>query len=459
VSSRRKARRRPRRTSKWTRRHVERLLWRAGFGGRPSEVDYWARRSRRQLIDWLIKGGRGPHGTARMVGRAPTTQDGPLDPVNHWGHDALWWLDRMVRSQRPLVEKLTLFWHDHFATRDQEVPLMLAQNQTLRAHALGSFDELLQAITQDTAMSMWLSLANSSKRAPNENFARELMELFTLGHGAGYTETDVQEAARALTGFWLRRDEAGIYQVYYDPARHDDGVKTVLGRTGTLAWPDVLDACVSHPAHAPFLVSKLWAFFVAEPLDDRTRDTLVGVYTGSGRRIAPLVRAILEHPALYAGLDRPTLVKWPAVYVAGLLRQVGRTIDVLDWAWLLEQMGQKLFWPPSVAGWDTGPDWMSTSTMRARFVAASTICGARPVAVKPRSSGTHWTAAQHLERARRATGRPFTTPATDRRLRRLAAELLASEPRRNGRVQPYVADLTQSALRHLLLSGPDNQLC
>ena len=115
-----------------------------------------------------------------MVGPAPRANGKPLDPVNEWGHDMLWWLDKMVRSQRPLQEKLTLFWHDHFATRDQDAPLMLAQNRKLRQHALGTFPELLRTVTTDPAMQSFLSLVDSDKREPNENYARELMELFTL---------------------------------------------------------------------------------------------------------------------------------------------------------------------------------------------------------------------------------------------------------------------------------------
>ncbi|HMI68821.1 MAG TPA: DUF1800 family protein, partial [Solirubrobacteraceae bacterium] len=189
-----------RRGSRWTRAHAERLLWRAGFGATPKEIDFWADRSRERAIDWLVHGGRGPHGTQRMVGPAPRVNGKPLDPINEWGHDMLWWLDKMVRSQRPLQEKLTLFWHDHFATRDEDAPLMLAQNRKLRQHALGTFPALLSAVTTDPAMQAFLSLVDSDKSDPNENYARELMELFTLGVTGGYTEHDVREAARALTG-------------------------------------------------------------------------------------------------------------------------------------------------------------------------------------------------------------------------------------------------------------------
>ena len=235
-----------RRSRGWSRAHAERLLWRAGFGARPKEIEFWAQRSRERTIDWLIRGGAGPHGTRRMVGPAPRANGKPLDPVNEWGHDMLWWLDKMVRSQRPLQEKLTLFWHDHFATRDQDAPLMLAQNRKLRQHALGTFPELLRAVTTDPAMQAFLSLVDSDKRDPNENYARELMELFTLGVTGGYTERDVREAARALTGFKGNWHDGRPLTISYDPERHDDGAKQLLGHRGRLDWQDVLRLVVGH---------------------------------------------------------------------------------------------------------------------------------------------------------------------------------------------------------------------
>src|SRR5918997_33012 len=189
---RRRARRRP---DGWTERHVRRLFWRAGFGATPREAAHWSRRGKAATIRWLLNGGPAP--VPRIA--KPRTEEGPLDPLNEWSHDALWWLDRMVSSPRPLQEKLTLFWHDHFATTEQDTPLMLAQNRTLRRHALGRFPALLEAVTRDQAMLLFLSLAGSSKDAPNENYARELMELFTLGRG--YRERDIRQASRALTGF------------------------------------------------------------------------------------------------------------------------------------------------------------------------------------------------------------------------------------------------------------------
>jgi uncharacterized protein (DUF1800 family) len=451
--------RRRRRRAGWSRAHAHRLLWRAGFGGRPQEIDFWAARGRQATIDWLVHGGAGPHGRRAMVGPRPTTGKGGLDPVNEWGHDVLWWLDRMVRSQRPLQERMTLFWHDHFATRDQDPPLMLAQNRMLRTHALGSFRALLRAVTRDPAMQAFLSLVDSDRHKPNENYARELMELFTLGVGGGYSERDVREAARALTGFKGDRREGRPLRVAYDPERHDPGVKRLLGRRGRFDWRDTLDLCVDHRAHAPFLVGKLWASFIPEPPDTATRRALARAYVRSVHRIAPVVRAILDDPALYADLSSPTFVKPPIVHLAGMLRQVGRGVDTDSWAWLSGQMGQTLFAPPSVAGWDAGAAWMSTATMRARFLVATYICSEAPVKVAEGSADEAWTPEQHVEHARTATGRPWTSPSTDRELLTLARRFLSEGGRPGRPLQSWQAEVTQSALRHLLLAGPEAHLC
>src|ERR687888_1124208 len=307
-------------SSRWTDAHVRRLFWRAGFGATTKEANHFAKKGRKATLDWVLNGGKGPS----MIGPTPKVDGHTLDPTNEWGHDVLWWLDRMVRSQRPLVEKMTLFWHDHFATRDQETPLMLRQNKMLRGRALGPFAGLLRAVTLDPAMQLFLSLADSDKEAPNENYARELMELFTLG--SGYSERDIREAARALTGFRSRWTDSGFGGIHYDPTAHDAGVKRIFGKRGRFDWKDVLDLVCAHRAHAPFLVGNLWSFFVDAPLDRATKRRLVRVYRRSGLRIKPVVAEILGHPALYRDLDAPSMVKSPVVYLAGMLRTTGQGI-------------------------------------------------------------------------------------------------------------------------------------
>jgi uncharacterized protein (DUF1800 family) len=425
---------------------VRRVFWRAGFGATPREARHWARRGKAATIRWLLNGGPSP--APRM--RAPRVDGHRLNPENVWGHDVLWWLDRMVRSRHPLQEKLTLFWHDHFATTDQDTPLMLAQNRTLRRHAFGRFPAMLEAVTRDPAMLLFLSLANSDKEAPNENYARELMELFTLGRG--YSERDVRQAARALTGFRADWRDDGSVRTSYDREYHDAGPKRVLGKVGRFDWKDVLDLCVRHPAHAPFMVERLWEFFVGTPVPRSTRARLARVYRSSGLRIRPVVGEILAHPALYRNLDAPTMVKSPVVFVAGTLRSTGQGIDRDSWTWMLQAMGQYPFRPPSVAGWEWGPSWLSSNSMRMRFDFANYMLDTARVGVKDGSTPLSLSPRQAVARARRAVGEPWTSTRTDRELLRVARRVLADEDREER------GDMCQRVLRHLLISGPDAQV-
>jgi len=454
-ASARRRRRRRRRRRGWSEAHVRRLFWRAGFGATPREARHWARRGKARTIRWLLHGGRAPIpriGPPRVDGRA-------LDPENEWGHDVLWWLDRMVRSPRPLQEKLTLFWHDHFATSEQDTPLMVAQNRMFRRHALGSFPALLRDVTSDPAMLLFLSLADSDKEAPNENYARELMELFTLGRG--YTERDIREAARALTGFRADWDTDGPPRTYYDSEGHDGGSKRVLGRRGSFDWQDVLRLSVAHSAHAPFMVEKLWDYFVGAQIARGTRADLARTYRRSGHRIKPVVGRILAHPALYRNLDAPGMVKSPVVLVAGFLRAAGQSIDRDSWAWLLDGMGQYPFHPPSVAGWDWGGAWLSSNAMHVRFEAANYLMETRSLRVPEDATPPGLSPAEAVARARRAVGDPWTSARTDAELLRVARRLLTERKLPEGEWRQPIrqrADMCQRVLRQLLLCGPDAQV-
>jgi uncharacterized protein (DUF1800 family) len=307
-------------------------------------------------------------------------------------------------------------------------------------------------------MQLFLSLADSTKEAPNENYARELMELFTLGRG--YTERDVREAARALTGFRARWTDDGFKGIWFDRTAHDRGVKRILGKRGRFGWRDVLRIVTSNGHHPPFLVDKLWSYFVSVPIDARTRRALVRRYRRSGLRIKPVVESILRHPALYADLDRPDMVKAPVVFLAGAIRTVGGGIQRDSWPWLLEMMGQYPFDPPSVAGWDWGPAWLSTNTVHARFRAITYLMvDGGPLAVPdgaaPERGGPP---ADAIARARAATGDPWTSPETDAALQRMAENWYADfKPTQTWGWQTR-SDQRERALRHLLMSGPDAQL-
>ena len=451
-------RKRPRRKRKppWTESHVRRLFWRAGFGATGDEARRWAGRGRRATLKWVMAG----DGPAALKGPEPSADGKPLDPNNVSGHHVLWWLDRMVRSTRPLEEKMTLFWHDHFATRDIEQPLMLRQNDLFRRRGMGSFDELLNEMTVDPALAQFLSLLGSHKRAPNENFARELMELFTIG--TGYTEDDVREASRALTGLVGVYDNGRLTGVKFDGSRWDPGEKTIFGKRGAFKYADVVRLCVEHPGHPGFLVGKLWDFFIPTPIPDATRKKLAAAYSGSGRQIAPVLARILEHPHLYADLDRPSQVKWPAVFLAGQLRATGAPVARAAWPYYLSSMGQSLFSPPSVAGWDWNQHWLSSNAIRARFVGANELLkDGGPLHVKAGSVDPGLSVADHLGRAIAATGEPKVSRSTRLVLERmLAASLSAPDAsHKDEKVRRRHAEFTQRAARHLLVSGPENQVC
>jgi uncharacterized protein (DUF1800 family) len=221
-----------------------------------------------------------------------------------------------VRSNQPLVERLTLIWHDWFATSNAGVgsqKWMLTQNSLFRKHTLGNFESLLIAVTHDPAMLIWLNGRDNTKWSPNENYARELMEIFTLGAGSGYTEDDVREQARALTGWrndW--KDGVGDVNFRYDSTRHDNGAKVVFGKSGNFGWKDACRLCVQHPPHVTYFVRRLWSYFVPTPPPAATESALKALYKRSGHEIAPVVGAILRHPRFYTG---PAMLKPPVVQV------------------------------------------------------------------------------------------------------------------------------------------------
>jgi hypothetical protein len=344
---------------------ARRLLQRAGFGPVPGEAEQLASLGLMGAVQSLTR----PSGPALLSGPAPRDDDGnPLAPADAWGHDHLWWLDRMIRTSQPLVERMALIFHDWFATSNANVSKaqqMIDQSNLFRNRCFGSFLDLFKAVTIDPAMLQWLNGNENRKKAPNENYAREMMELFSLGADRGaYSEDDIREAARALTGWsndWS--SELGSYNFRFDPTRHDTGSKTVFGKTGTWGWEDACRLCVEHPLHASFFVEKLWSYFVPTPPPPATLAKLVETYTNSGWQIRPVLEAILVSPDFHEG---PPMVKPPVVHLAGMLRALGRPIDTEAWVWLCDQAGQQLFWPPNVSGWDDSR-WLDTSRMRARW--------------------------------------------------------------------------------------------
>ncbi|HEV3001012.1 MAG TPA: DUF1800 domain-containing protein [Solirubrobacteraceae bacterium] len=440
------------------RRQAERLLWRAGFGPRPGDADRLAALGLRGAVESLTR----PQGQATLTGPEPRDADGnPIDPLNVWGHDHVWWLDRMVRGDQPLVERMALIWHDWFATSQSDVgdaPMMLAQNALFRTHGLGSFHTLALEVTRDPAMLVFLNGIDNRRGRPNENYARELMELFTLGADRGaYTETDVRELARALTGW--RADwsdaEGRLVDFRFEPYRHDTGTKslwagTAHARSGTFGWEDAVRLCLEHPMHAEFFVRKLWSYFVPTPPPDGTRAQLEQLYVSSGFQIRPVVEAILTHPDLYA--PSAPLVKPPVVYAAGLLRLRGRAIETDSWAWLGSLSGQQLFHPPNVSGWnDNG--WLDTSTVRGRWLLGYYVL--RPEYVRGSGYSATETAAEAVDEALAFWDRPSLTAETVAELLRFAEASIP--PGLPSWEQSHLRAYRMNALRHLVAASPDFQ--
>ncbi len=289
------------------------------------------------------------------------------------------------------------------------------------------------------------------KSYPNENFAREMMELFSLGADRGaYTETDIREQARALTGWTFEESNArGTYGFHVEPRRHDSGRKTVFGRTGDWNWADAVRLCVENPYHPSFFVTKLWSYFVGSAPSPAIRDGLVRTYLSTHHGIRSVLGEILMSPDFYEG---PPMVKPPVVHLASMLRAVGRGIDTTAWIELCEEAGQLLFWPPNVSGWDD-TRWLDTARMRARWnIVDEVIAGIAYDHFGDPYSETE-TAEEAVGRALAAWGSPEVRPAHRAELLDFAARtegLIAA----SGAPGPY-RGLRQNALLQLIGVSPD----
>lgn len=277
-----------------------------------------------------------------------------------------WWLKEMATTPSPLTERMTLFWHSHFVSAQPKVrwaQLMYRQNVLLRRNALGRFDVLLHAVAKDPAMLVYLDSALNRRGAPNENFAREAMELFTLGEGR-YSEADIKEAARAFTG-WSFDPETSEF--VFRRLAHDSGQKTVLGRSGALDGDAVLDILLAQPSTAEFIVAKLWREFVSPTPDPARVRPIAEQFRGSGWRIDAALRALLLQPEVIQRSEDNAIVKSPVELVVGLLRQSGGDLAApVAAAVAVAGMGQNLFAPPNVRGWPGNEAWINTTTLLAR---------------------------------------------------------------------------------------------
>lgn len=358
----------------FTRRHAAHLLRRAGFGGTAAEVAALAARGPEGAVDSLL------HPAQPDVAFADFPDTTALyDPKRRYFTAQAWWIDRMLRTRHPLVEKMALFWHGHFATSMSKVPpaLMVEQIDLFCAQGLGSFRTLLTAVSKNPAMLVWLDNRFNYKAHPNENYAREIMELFALGLG-NYSEDDVHNAARAFTGWTLDKN----LKYAYKDALHDPGPKTFLGRTGNFTGDDVVAIIVEQPIHQRFICRKLLEYFVYSDPEPELVDALAQTYALSGFDIARVMGTILRSNVFYSTRAYRALPKSPVEFTLGTLRFMNVRTGPRDTVAWLKRMGQEPLAPPSVKGWDGGPTWINTATLLARFNYVNRIVRSAP----PRAS-------------------------------------------------------------------------
>jgi uncharacterized protein (DUF1800 family) len=376
------------------------LLRRTGFGARPDEMASYGQLGIAAATQRLLHPETVPDHLAEVM------QDIGGDYINFDDQTSItkWWLYRMLHTQRPLEEKMTLFWHTHFATANYKVQnpnWMWQQNQTFRTHALGNFRDMLKAVSRDPAMMVWLDVEDNRNGHANENYGRELQELFTMGVGSGYTEQDVKEAGRAFTGWRIDRENNCFA---FDPTQHDDGPKIYLGETGNFGGDDIIDIIVRQPATARFISTKLFRFFVHDTPSDADIQPLMSAYFDSGYEIRAVMTAILNAPSFYGPRVMYANIKSPAEYVVTLMRTLNAPMSTAEGSFnRVAEMGQELFNPPNVKGWPGGKTWMNTMTLLARVDYASRVIN---------NMGRYGILSDNLHAALRAGGIPPGALAT-----------------------------------------------
>jgi len=393
----------------WNYDRAAHLLERAGFGGTPEEVGRLAAMTPRQAVDALVDfesiksdlkpfdesgiwdPGMDPFPPSRAeavrIARErgeglgekvrPEKSQRRLQPVvDKFFYSlaanaietqrlGLWWANQMLTTRRPLEEKLTLFWHGHFATGENKVRdyrMMLRQNEMFRAHAAGDLRGLLVGILKDPGMLVYLDNGENIKKHPNENFGRELLELFSMGVG-NYTERDVREAARAFTG-WTNN----VLDFKFDADQHDSGEKTFLGATGPFNGEDIIEIILKQSATAEFVSAKLYRYFVRDEVSPQVRASLGRTFRESGYQIKPLLKQIFLSKDFYSAPAYATQIKSPVQLVVSTYKKLGlREVPTIpDFGRMTGGLGQSLFNPPNVAGWAGGRTWITPSTLLQR---------------------------------------------------------------------------------------------
>ena len=401
--------------SPWNLSAAAHLFRRGGFGANRQELDAAVKLSPSEAVDGLVHGAETSEFQIEMQSllRAALATGNVRQLAAQWAY-------RMLHTPAPLLEKMTLFWHGHFATsavKVDNVRLMQTQNELLRKHALGNFQELAIEISRDPAMLLYLDSATNRKSHPNENYAREIMELFCLGEG-NYSERDVRELARCFTGWEIKRN-----RFRFNRYQHDSGEKTVLGVSGVESGEEAVRIVTDNPNAPRFIARKLVRFFVLdepEPSDELLAP-LATQLRENALDIGPTVQRILGSNLFFSPRTRGRKVRSPVELGIGFLRVFDGSTDFFQLADALEQLGQGLFTPPSVKGWDGGRSWINSSTLLGRANLIHRILNGNKTRFNKRSLADYFAAkgvdsidevADYLQASLFAV--PIPMPATER---------------------------------------------
>ncbi|MCW3462891.1 DUF1800 domain-containing protein [Chitinophaga nivalis] len=374
---------------------LQHLAWRAGFGTTLPTIAGWMKQRRREVVHEVVNGAvkTTPESVNviaakdlpdyRQVKTMMPEEKKALQQMNNQGIKDLnvAWMQMMVKSAYPLREKMSLFWHGHFACRTQNVLFNQQLLEVIREHALGNFGTLLQAVSKSPAMLQFLNNQQNRKQHPNENFAREVMELFAMGRGH-YTEPDVKEAARAFTGWGF--DATG--QFVFRKGQHDDGLKTFLGKQGHFDGDDILKILLEEKQTARFITAKIFRFFVDDQPDEERVTQLAANFYQSGYNIQQLLQELFLADWFYDRRYLGNRIKSPVELLTGLRRTIPMAFEQDEVMLVFQRiLGQVLFYPPNVAGWPGGRSWIDSSSLMFRLRVPQVILYSQALDVQPKA--------------------------------------------------------------------------
>jgi uncharacterized protein (DUF1800 family) len=494
---------------------VDRLFWRAGFGPTQEQRTTWVGKKQSELVDWFLNT---PESLDDRM-KPPRTSTGvAIDKFASEVEMELEWLDRMQRAVNPFPHRLAFYWHRHWVISTNDGSVSNKWAVAYRDHLLeyadlakfpnATFRQLAyEMTTKNAAMSSYLNLNANTKSKPNENYAREIMELFCLGpkDAAGndnYSQIDIEGLTKALTGWRLNGTEfiapenvvpnPDYGKITFQPSSFEMLAKTFLGRTiaavtgstntttnpASLQWGpssvnQAIDIVLEHPQHAQFLIRKLWGEFIAGPIPQAKLDALSAEYRSGGYKLKPLLRGILMSAEIFESIDEPNLIKPPIVYMIGVLRQLGAPMKHSQLQAPMNNMQQRIYRPPNVAGWEGGMSWLNTNTVQGRFdtvriaqyLRYSNFYDTMPSPAPAPAVNLNYPAdvvgelpQAAYERAYASVGRPWISTATRDRLLTYAATLTAANQNGTTAANQQARRQRFYALQAMILGGPDGQV-